>query len=90
MNGNGIGVVWKATIRYMGKLSTAVAVLAGKSSKFSLQQEVTIGGKSEYQIDPDGAFVLINSVSGQAVRFNNLAQLNDFLASTGPGGHWPN
>lgn len=89
MSGNGIGVVWKATIKGMTKLSTNQATLSGKTSKMTLSQEIAAGGNRENLSDPDTNFVLTNTVSGQVVRFNTLAQLQDFLASTGPGGHWP-
>lgn len=73
----------------MTKLSTAQATLAGKTSKMTLAQERAAGEKTENNADPDGQFLLTNTVSGQTIRFQTLAQLNDFLASTGPGGHWP-
>jgi hypothetical protein len=73
----------------MSKLSTNQASLAGKTSKIALAQEYTAGGNRENLNDPELGFILINSVSGQTTRFNTLAQLQDFIASTGPGGRWP-
>lgn len=72
----------------MSKLSTNQATLAGKTSKMTLDQEYKAGGNRELLNDPDIYFVIVNSVSGQAMRLNQQ-QLLDILASTGPGGHWP-
>lgn len=73
----------------MSKLTTNQASLAGKTSKITLDQEYKAGGNRENLADPEHGFILINSVSGQALRFLNLAQIQDFIASTGPGGRWP-
>lgn len=73
----------------MTKLTTNQATLAGKTNKIVLDQEYKAGGNRENQVDPDGGFVVTNSVSGQTIRFQTQQQLLDFLASTGPNGRWP-
>jgi hypothetical protein len=74
---------------FMSKLSTNQTTLSGKTSKMVLLQEAAAGGNTPLYQDPDHGFVLINSVSGQVIRFQTQAALIDFLNSTGPNGRWP-
>lgn len=73
----------------MSKLSTAQGTMAGKTNKLIVSQESSGGSLHANYVDPDMGFLVTSSVGSPPVRFSTAAQLNDYIASSGPGGRWP-
>lgn len=73
----------------MSKLTTAQGNLSGKTNKMVVSQESAGGSLHANYVDPDMGFLVTSTVQGPVIRFVTAAQLNDFIASTGPNGKWP-
>lgn len=73
----------------MSKLSTAQTNMAAKTSRLIVSQEANAGSLHIDYVDPDMGFLVTSTVNGPPIRFRTSAQINDFIASSGPNGRWP-